>query len=89
MEGVSGLDRLGRDIEAEQAKDREDANEPDFAAPKRLRLRYRLHSSSPKQEAIPGLPSNGALTPSLLEPGNIEHVLSLPQSRALDRAIIS
>ena len=33
MEGVGGLDRLGGDIKAEQAKDRENANEPDFAAP--------------------------------------------------------
>ena len=38
MEGVGGFDRLGRDVEAKKAKKRENADEPDFAAPERLWL---------------------------------------------------
>ena len=40
MEGVGGFDRLGGDEEAEQRQEAEHADQPDFAAPERLRLRY-------------------------------------------------
>ena len=81
VEGVCRLDRLGRDKETEQRQDREDRDQADFAAPKRLWLRYRLHSSSPTREA------NSRPLPTAMGSrygsGNVERNHGLPTGRQM------